>query len=429
VDFADLAPGPEPQLGREVFEKRRAAAAERLADNEVLVVATHEEALHSHDVHHRFRPHSDFWYLTGFAEAEAVLVLAGDTGASTLFARERKPEAEVWTGRRLGVEAATDVLGVDAVHPFDAIGRLPAFVAGKDALAIVAHHRGVAPVLEGDEVRARRLLSELRVRKGPEEIRLLRQAAHVGNAAHEAAWPEVRAGRNEFHVEARLRATYAAAGSTGPGYPPIVGAGANAAVLHYIDNRAPIRAGDLVLIDAGCEWGYYNSDITRTVPADGAWTDSQRAWYEIVVRAQDAARAQVRPGNPFAAPHKAAIRVLAEGLVELGWVEGDADDAIKAESYRRFFMHGTSHFLGLDVHDPGRVKDDGGASRVLEPGMVLTIEPGLYANADFTDLPAGVAPFGIRIENDVIVTEDGCEDLQASLARDPDDVSARVRGR
>lgn len=429
MDFAALAPGPDPQLGPEVFARRRARVAEALEDDEVLVVATHEEAVHSNDTHYRFRPHSDFWYLTGFGEPEAALVLRGDSGASALFLRERQRDAEIWTGRRLGTERAVEVLGVDRAHAFDEIGRgLRDELRGAKVRAVTEHHRTVQAALPGDVAPGRSIVADQRVRKDADELRLLREAARIGNEAQLASWDEVRAGRREHHVEARLLQTYAAAGSTGPGYPPIVGAGANAAILHYIDNRAPIEAGDLVLIDAGCEWGYYNSDITRTLPADGKWTDEQRAWYDVVLRAQEAAIAEVRPGNTFDAPHRAAVEALTAGLVELGVLEGDVAALIEAEEHRRFYMHGTSHFLGLDVHDAGRYKVEGGASRPLEPGMVLTVEPGLYANPDFTDLPAGLTPLGIRIENDIVVTEDGCEDLQAGLPVDPDDMAAIVRG-
>ena len=223
-------------------------------------------------------------------------------------------------------------------------------------------------------------------------------------------------------MEAALLRHYRASGSTGPGYPAIVGAGANAAVLHYIENRDAIRAGDLVLVDAGCEWGYYNSDITRTVPSDGRFSDDHADLYRLVHEAQRAALAKVAPGNTLQQVHEAAAKVLTDGFVARGWMKEDDG----ADGTRRFFMHGTSHYLGLDVHDAGRYKIDG-ASRKLEPGMVITVEPGLYLNPNFTDLPPGLDPLGIRIENDVVVTDDGHDDLLAGLPNDLDGVEGLLQ--
>ncbi len=435
VDFDDLATGPAPQLPLESFQRRRERAAAAMDDDEILVVATHPQTSFSNDVEHVFRPHSDFWYLTGFAEPESVLTIEGGTGRTDLWLRTRKPEAEVWTGRRLGIERAGEALGVDAAHPMDELGadfkrRLASRGPGH-VLACTDHHLEVDEHLrnalgETDPSDGGTVVHELRLRKDADELRMMREAARLGNEAMEAGLAHVRPGAREYEVEAAILHHYRRHGSTGPGYPAIVGSGANAGILHYIENRARIESGDLVLIDAGCEWGYYNSDITRTAPATGAWTEAQRDLYDLVHDAQKAAIATVRPGASIRAPHEAAVQVLAEGLLERGWITGALAEVLEKQSFRSYYMHGTSHFLGLDVHDVGGYKDDDGNQRLLEPGMILTVEPGLYVNSDFAPAPPGVPPLGIRIENDIIVTEDGHEDLQANLATDADAIAALV---
>ena len=421
-----------PRIPVEAYPARRARLADALGDGHALVVATHAEALHAHDVHHRFRPHNDFWYLTGFGEPHSILVLLGGSGESHLFLDERDPKQEIWTGRRLGVERAKDTVGVDHAHPISDLDRRLADLVKGHTVQVVAEHdprmqerirNTIGEIPDGCP-----LLAEARCIKDADEVAMMQAAADAGMAGHLAAFPELRAGRNERHAEAAFLHAIRMAGSEGPGYPPIVGTGPNAAVLHYIDNAAQIAPGDLVLMDAGCEWGYYNSDITRTVPADGEWTSLQREIYATVLAAQDAAIAKVRPGNRFRDPHDAAVEVLVQGLTDLGILDGDADKALDAEVHGDFYMHGTSHYLGLDVHDPGRTRDADGKSRVLEPGMALTIEPGLYFNPDYAPLPNGVPSLGIRIENDLVVTTEGHRDLTAALARDPDELAALVRG-
>lgn len=431
MDFDALRVGPEPQLPLETFRRRRERLADALGDGAVLVVATNPQTTFSNDVEHVFRPHSDFWYLTGLAEPESVLLVEGGTGRSDLWLRTRKPEAEVWTGRRLGVERAAEALGVDAAHPIDDLGAdLKRRLAGKRVHACTDHHPDVDEHLHnavGDtDPGSCRALHEMRLRKDPDEVRMLREAARLGNEAMELGLGRIAPGTMEYEVEAAILHHYRTHGSTGPGYPPIVGTGANAGILHYIENRARIEAGDLVLVDAGCEWGYYNSDITRTAPASGEWTSLQRELYDLVREAQVAALREVRPGVPVKAPHQAAARVLAGGLVDMGWIDGPVETVMEKQTFRSHFMHGTSHFLGLDVHDVGGYTDEDGGPRLLEPGMVLTVEPGLYVNPDFAAAPPGVPPLGIRIENDVVVTEDGHEDLQAGLAADADEVAALV---
>ncbi len=419
-----------PGLPLETYVARRRRIADQLGSGHALVVATHAEALHSNDVHHRFRPQNDFWYLTGFGEPHSVLVLHGGSAETHLFLDERDPKQEIWTGRRLGLDRAKDALEVDHVHAIDDLPNRLADTVGNQEVRTIARHDPAMQELIANALGAtddgRPLLAEARCIKDADEIALMQRAADAAMEGHLAAFPHMKAGKNERHAEAAFLKAIRDAGSEGPGYPPIVGAGANAAVLHYIENNAPIHSGDLVLMDAGAEWGYYNSDITRTVPADGEWTGRQKDLYAVVLAAQDAAIRATRPGKRFRDPHDAAVQVLTEGLVELGLLDMDVDQALEKHAQQDFYMHGTSHYLGLDVHDPGRVKDDEGESRPLEVGMALTAEPGLYFNPDFAALPPGLDPLGIRIENDLVVTEDGCLDLTRALPRDPDALAALV---
>ncbi len=425
VESVDLAPGPAPQLPMEAFAARRERVAAALDDEDILVVATHSETTYSNDVHHPFRPHSDFWYLTGFSEPGAILTLGSD-GRSDIWMRPREPTAEVWNGRRLGLERA-GLLGIDHAHDIKDTEALHQRLHGAGVVAKTEHNLEAREILlKYTREDATPLLSSFRMIKDSQEIAMLQKAADVGMEAMRTALPLARPGRHEYEVEAALLHHYKSVGSTGPGYPPIVGTGANAAILHYIENRAKIGAEDLVLVDAGCEWGYYNSDITRTVPAAGGFTSLQADLYEVVWRAQEAALAKVLPGSEFKAPHEAAVETLVDGLVDLGILEGDKDQLIKDQLHRPFFMHGTSHFLGLDVHDVGAYKDAEGNSLKLQEGMCLTVEPGLYFNPDFATCPPDAVGIGIRIENDVMVTADGRHDLNRALPTSPDEVLAMM---
>ncbi len=407
----------------EAFAARRERLAAQLEDGDVLVVATHPETTYSNDVHHPFRPHSDFWYLTGFAEPGAILTLGSD-GRSDIWMRPREPAAEVWNGRRLGLERA-DLLGIDKAHDIKDTAALHTRLHDAHVLARTEHHPEARELLlKYTKEDAAPLIGGLRIIKDEAEIGMLQKAAQIGMDAMRAALPLARAGRYEYEVEAELLRQYRMVGSKGPGYPPIVGTGANAAILHYIENQARIAKGDLVLVDAGCEWGYYNSDITRTVPAAGAFTTLQHDLYEVVYRAQVAALRKAVVGQEFKAPHEAAVEVLVDGLVDLGVLKGDKDQLIKDQAHRPFYMHGTSHFLGLDVHDVGVYRDAEGNSTKLQAGMCITVEPGLYFNTDFAKCPDAMAGIGIRLENDVVITENGHLDLNASLPTAPDAVLA-----
>jgi Xaa-Pro aminopeptidase len=451
VRFEDLATGPAPQLGLEVFQRRRKRLARLLGEGHALVVATHPTHQYSHDVDYLFRPHSDFWYLTGFAEPRALLVLHGGSGRTEVFVQPRKKEAEIWTGRRLGNERAADVLGIDRAFAIEeAADELPALLrkakvhavsdhdpAMRRRIARIAGRRLVAetPVRRpgGPEAKpspkrlfphGRELLHDMRLVKEPEELRMLRKACDLGVEAHLQAAGRIAPGAHEFEVEADFAHHARRRGSTGVGYPSICGCGPNAAVLHYVTNQDRLRKGDLFLIDAGCEWGYYTSDITRTYPVGGAFTTRQAELYDLVLRAHDAAMRKVRPGNRFRDPHEAAVQVIADGLCDLGLLDMDPEQAVKEQAYRRFFMHGTSHWLGLDVHDAGTSTGPDGKPRVLQEGMVLTVEPGLYFNRDFTECPPGTAGIGIRVEDDVAVTDAGHRNLTKALPTAPDAVAA-----
>ncbi|MHB8633845.1 MAG: aminopeptidase P N-terminal domain-containing protein [Thermoplasmatota archaeon] len=432
---SEVRVGPPPQLPSQAFAARRRAVARSLGPGAVAVIATHEAATYSNDVEYLFRPQSDFWYLTGFAEPESVLVLDG-SGESTLFLRDRRPEAEIWTGRRLGVAAAPEELGVDRAFDVKELGKRLPWLTGRKAVHLLSDHnagvrrhvaraaRHLVPDPKRGSMHVRHAVAERRLMKEPAELRMLRRACNLGVEAHRAAREVVRPDAREYEVEAAFAHHARRHGSTGCGYASICGAGENGAVLHYVTNLSRLRAKDLLLVDAGCEWGYYTSDITRTYPVGGRFTRLQEQLYTLVHDAQKAGLKAVRPGALFAAPHQAAARVLCAGLIDLGLLMGPFEAAMKAETYRQFFMHGTSHWLGLDVHDAGGRMTPAGKPRRLREGMVLTVEPGLYFNADYAVCPPGTQGIGIRIEDDVVVRSGGALNLTGGLPSRPEDVSS-----
>lgn len=463
MKFRDLDVGPAPQLPADAYAARRKRLAKQLGAGDALVVATHTVKVYANDVDFPFRPHSDFWYLTGFNEPGAVLVLEGGSGRATVLVRDREPEREIWTGRRLGVARAAQALGVDAAYAIGELAaRLPALLrAAKHVHAITAHDPGVharvrkaagkrlvpepakqqaggpdSSVLKGARKaaaaaaprHARLMLAHLRSRKEPAEMRLLQKACDLGVDAHLASAALMRDGKREFEVEAAFIHHARSRGSTGVGYPSICGCGPNAAILHYVSNLSSLRQGQMFLADMGCEWGYYTSDITRTYPVGGSFADRrQERLYELVLQAQQAALKLVRPGQSFRAPHDKAVDVIAAGLVEEGLVKGSFEKVVADKTYRSFFMHGTSHFLGLDVHDAGITTAPDGKAAKLEEGMVITVEPGLYFNPDFAPCPPGTKGIGIRIEDDVAVTDGAPRNLTRRLPVRPADVAKLVR--
>jgi Xaa-Pro aminopeptidase len=426
----------------EVLRHERAAA----------VVATAPHRIRNHDAEYRFRPDSDFVWLTGFAEPESVLVLlpALDSAArprSVLFLRAKDRERETWTGRRLGLDAAPAQLGVDEARDIQHLWTdLPLLLKGyerivfktgvdegrdREMLAVLAKLRATAKAAAPPPqalLDPAPFLHELRLFKDEEELAVMRRAARITRDAHVAAMAAANPGVNEREIDALLDGTFRRLGGTGAAYTNIVAGGANACILHYVENDQPLRGGDLLLVDAGSEVDWYASDVTRTFPVSGRFTPDQRAVYQVVLDAQLAAIAAVKPGAAFDAPHRAALEVLCSGLVRLGVVTGSAQDALTKESYKRFYMHRTSHWLGLDVHDCGAYLADG-KPRALEAGMVLTIEPGLYLAPDDETIDARWRGIGVRVEDDVLVTRAGHEVLTREIPKTVAEVEAACAGR
>ena len=430
-----------------MYAERRRRFLEAMGRDAVAILQGAGLARRSADTHHPFRQDSDFHYLTGFDHPNAIAVLRTDGGPEfTLFVEPRDPEAETWNGYRPGVEGAKSDYGADEAQPRAAfLDAIPKLLEGAQRL----HHvlgcdtridekiigtleefrlrsrRGVVPAESIVDPRA--TLHEMRLRKAPAELEIMRQAAAISREAHHEAAKIARGGSFEYELEAVIDYTFRRRGAAGPAYSTIVGGGANATILHYITNDQKLEDGSLVLIDAGCELRGYASDVTRTYPVGGSYQGPARAVYEVVLAAQRAALEEARPGTTLPAVHAAALRVLVEGMVEIGLLEGDVDELVAREAYRPYYMHQTSHWLGLDVHDVGTYAVDG-EPRVLEPGMVFTVEPGLYVPAGDENAQTRFRGIGVRIEDDVVVTEDGHENLTAAIPKDPGEVEAWMRG-
>lgn len=421
----------------------------------VAVLATAPEVLRNRDAHYPYRSDSYFHYLTGFPEPESVVVIiarAGET-RSLLFCREKHEEREIWDGWRFGPQAAGERFGFDEACPIGSLDeRMPALLANQPAVflplssdaqtdaaaqrwlaAVRAQARaGVSAPSAAFDVHA--LLDEMRLCKDDTEIGIMRRAGSVSARAHVRAMQCTRPGMREYEIEAELLYEFRRHGSAAPAYGSIVAGGRNACVLHYRENADPLRDGDLLLIDAGCELDGYASDITRTFPVNGRFSGAQRALYDIVLAAQAAAIERTRPGRRFIEPHDAAVRVLAQGMIDCGLIAGSLDGAIESGSYRRFYMHRTGHWLGMDVHDCGDYREPGEAAaaqgerpwRILKPGMVITVEPGIYVRAA-DDVPAAYHDIGIRIEDDALVTPGGCELLTSEVPKTADEIEALMR--
>ncbi|QQD23039.1 Xaa-Pro aminopeptidase [Venatoribacter cucullus] len=430
------------------YPKRRRQLMQLMSPNSIAIIPSAPVTVRNRDVEHPFRQDSDFYYLSGFAEEHAVLVLipGREHGEYVLFCQEKIKEQEIWTGRRVGPEAAPQVLGCDDAFPISDIDDiLPGLIEGKDRIYASL---GVSPEFDRqlmqwvNHIKAQvrngatpphefsaldHLLHDIRLIKSPAEVALMQRACDISAEAHTRAMQMVKPGMYEYELEAELMRTFMAAGSRWPAYPSIVGTGDNACILHYTHNNAEIKDGDLILIDAGCELDYYASDITRTFPANGKFTAPQRQLYQLVLDANYAAIAQVKAGNHWNQPHEAAVRVLTEGLVKLGLLQGDVDELIEALAFRQFYMHKTGHWLGMDVHDVGEYRIDG-EWRILEEGMVMTIEPGLYIAPDDDTVDAQWRGIGIRIEDDVVVTKTGCQVLTSKVVKDIDAIEALMAG-
>lgn len=454
--------------------QRRARLAAQLGPGGIAIVPTAPERTRNRDSDYLFRADSYFLYLTGFTEPNACLVITDD-GRSTLFCQPKDLEREIWDGIRLGPQAAPAALGVDEAWPIDELDqRLPRLLENRGTVWYpFATHPGLEGRIDGwlQKVRARvrfgalcpesqrdlcSLLDEMRLVKDGHEIAIMKRAAQISAQAHIRAMQRsarmIRAGEEvrEYHLDAELLHEFRQHGSQYPAYSSIVAAGANACVLHYRADTAPVRDGELVLIDAGCELDGYASDITRTFPAGGRFSGPQRALYDLVLASQEAAVAATRPGARFNDPHEATVKVLAQGMLDLGLLNkdkvGTLDDVIANRAYFRFYMHRTGHWLGLDVHDCGSyveptelgraserrdplsgelIKDR--PSRILRPGMVTTIEPGIYVRPA-EDVPEMYWNIGIRIEDDAVVTEDGCELITRGVPVLADEIEHLMRG-
>ena len=430
------------------FARRRKQLMRIAGDDAILVLPAALERIRSRDTHYPYRQDSDFWYLTGFPEPDAVIVLVPGRahGETILFCRERDPEREGWDGPRSGPEGAVDQFGMDDAYPIDDLDEiLPGLLEGRtrvyyhfgrdaefDLKLIGWLNRVRAQVRMGAQpphefLELGHLLDELRLFKSPAELKLMQRAADISVAAHQAAMRAAKAGVREYELQAEIERVFRMHDAV-PAYGSIVGAGANACVLHYVANTAQSQDGDLVLVDAGAEYRSYASDITRTFPVNGRFSKEQRALHDLVGAAQSAALAQAKPGVAYEAGHNAAVHTLAEGLLKLGLLKGTLEKNIADGSYKRFYRHKTGHWIGLDVHDVGDYRIEGD-SRLLEPGMVFTIEPGLYVSPDDKSVAAKWRGIGIRTEDDVLVTRNGSKVLTDKLARSADEIEALMAAR
>jgi Xaa-Pro aminopeptidase len=425
----------------EIYGQRRARLLDAIHPG-VLVVFSAPLAIRNNDVEHEYRQASDFYYLTGFDEPESVLVLSSvaEKERFVLFVRPRDPERETWDGRRAGVEGATERFGADAAHPVGELAaKLPDLLLGSSRLvyALGASQKQDEQLLSALNAARRRkrrgaiyptsivhpetTLHEQRLLKQPDEIEIMRRAAAVTGEAHLAAMQCARPGMYEFEIDGLLRGIFRRSGAERPAYEPIVGSGPNATILHHRRNDRLMQDGDLVLIDAGCELGYYASDVTRTFPVNGRFSAEQRVIYEIVLEAHERAIERTVVGASLEDVHQAAVDVVTRGLLELGLIDGPRDSAISEKRYEGFFMHQTSHWLGMDVHDVGAYQLQG-KSRPLVPGMVLTVEPGIYVPEQASGAAERFRGIGVRIEDDVLVTEAGPDVLTGSIPRSLDAV-------
>ncbi|MCG7571931.1 Xaa-Pro aminopeptidase [Pseudoalteromonas sp. CNC9-20] len=423
-------------ISKNEYLMRQQRLLAQMKTNSVALIPAAKEITRSRDTEFPFRQDSDFFYLTGFNEPDAMLVLVnGEQQKSILYCRAKDKSAEIWHGRRLGADAAKQQLPVDEAYTLaeleqgllDAVNQKSTLYYGQgvysdvdnQVLALLNTLRGApkkgyrAPEVIRD---IRTLVHEMRLFKSDAEIAIMRRAAKISAEAHERAMRFAKPGATEYQLEAELHHHYAMNGARHPAYGTIVGSGDNATILHYTENESTLKDGDLILIDSGCELDGYAADITRTFPVNGRFNAAQKALYQVVLDAQLAALEVVKPGNTLAQAAKVVNRMLTEGLVKLGLLEGNVDELVESQAFRAFYMHGLGHWLGLDVHDVGEYKKDE-QDREFAPGMVLTIEPGLYIAEDAL-VAEQYRGIGIRIEDDVLVTEKGHENLSASVPKD-----------
>jgi Xaa-Pro aminopeptidase len=432
----------------DVFRARRAKFLQAIGAGATAILPSAPAALRSGDVEFIFRQDSDFYYLTAFEEPESIALFSPGhpDGEFVMFVRPRDKERETWTGRRAGIEGAMVEYGADKAYVVDEFEKiLPRYLEKSErihypigrneklderVMRLIQYSSAMRPRIGSGPfaiIDPRETLHEARLRKDPMELELMRRAAAISAEAHKAAMRKAHGGMKEWQIEAEVDYAFRSRGAVGPSYPSIVASGPNAAILHHIENRREMRAGELLLIDAGCEYDFYASDITRTFPVGAKFTELQKQLYSIVLEAQQKGIEKAQPGARFDDPHDAALRVLVDGMREVGLVSGTTDEAIEKANYRRFYMHRTSHWLGMDVHDVGLYRMNG-ESRKLEPGMVLTVEPGLYIDEDCDEAPEHLRGIGIRIEDDVLITETGHEVITAATPKQIADVEALTAG-
>ncbi|TBU97110.1 Xaa-Pro aminopeptidase [Phytopseudomonas dryadis] len=431
-------------ISKAEYARRRKALMAQMEPNSIAILPAAPVFIRNRDVEHVYRQDSDFQYLSGFPEPEAVIALipGREHGEYVLFCRERDPERELWDGLRAGQEGAISRYGADDAFPIGDIDDiLPGLIEGRERVYYAVGtnpefdrhlmewvnvirskaRQGATPPKEF--VALNHFLHDLRLYKSAGEVKVMREAARISARAHVRAMQASRAGLHEYHLEAELDYEFRKGGAKMPAYGSIVAAGRNACILHYRENDALLKDGDLVLIDAGCEIDCYASDITRTFPVSGVFTPEQKAIYEIVLAANLEAFKHIAPGRHWNEAHEATVRVITAGLVELGLLKGDVDELIAAEAYKPFYMHRAGHWLGMDVHDVGEYKV-GGEWRVLEAGMAMTVEPGIYIAVDNQNVAKKWRGIGVRIEDDVVVTRTGCEILTGDVPKTVDEIEA-----
>lgn len=430
-------------MNKQEFISRRQALLEKMAPASAAVFFSAPPAQRNADSEYPYRQHSDFLYLTGFSEPEAVLVLIKSDEThnhSVLFNRVRDLTAEIWFGRRLGQDAAPEKLGIDRALPFDEINeQLCQLLNGLDTLYFAQGEMAYADTIvfnaldtlrrgsrrnlsvPGTIIDWRPIVHEMRLFKSPAELDIMRRAGKVSALAHTRAMEKCRPGMYEYQLQGEIEHEFVSNGARFPSYNTIVGSGENGCILHYTENECRMKDGDLVLIDAGCEIEGYAGDITRTFPVNGKFSKEQREIYDLVLETLDVSLELYRPGTSIAEVTERVVEIMTEGLVKLGLLTGDVPHLIETKAYRAFFMHSLSHWLGLDVHDVGHYGTE--RDRILEPGMVLTIEPGLYIAPD-ADVPEAYRGIGVRIEDDIVITADGNENLTASVVKTADDIEA-----
>jgi len=432
------------RISKSEFARRRKNLMSLMEPNSIAIVPSAPEQPRSRDTNYPFRQDSDFHYLSGFDEPEAVLVLIPGRkhGQFVMFCSDRDPEVELWHGYRAGLEGVCEVHAADDAFPVGDIDDiLPGLIEGRERVYYsmgrsvdfdqqimswvnrIRSKESSGAVPPGEFTDLDHMLHDLRLIKSAAELRLLRRAGEITAAAHIRAMQHCKPGIHEYQLEAELLHEFAVSGARHPAYPSIVGSGENACTLHYLENSSRMRDGDLVLIDAGCEFDYYASDVTRTFPVNGCFNRQQRAIYELVLKAQLAAIDAIAPGNHWNQAHEATVRVITEGLVALGLLKGRVSSLIKRKAYSDFFMHRTGHWLGLDVHDVGDYRV-AGEWRMLEPGMVMTVEPGIYIAPDNKKVGKAWRGMAVRIEDDVVVTADGCEVITSGVPRTVDEIEA-----